>query len=217
MDADPTTHWARWHADYDNPSSALSQRLTVVSRRLCEAIALTIDDDRLVQLISVCAGQGHDVVGALRDNPHRHSVSGHLVELDTYNCQVAREALSSASLSAVGVVQGDASKTDINEDLVPASVILLCGVFGNVADDDVHNTIATLSRLCTEGALVLWTRHRRVPDLTPKIRQWFTQNGYEELHFDSPDDQLFAVGMHKLVVEPLPFLPGVQLFTFTDP
>ena len=34
---------------------------------------------------------------------------------------------------------------------------------------------------------MIWTRHRREPDLTPQIRAWFTGAGFEELAFGSPE------------------------------
>ena len=33
---------------------------------------------------------------------------------------------------------------------------------------------------------MIWTRHRREPDLTPQIRDWFPASGFEEIAFDAP-------------------------------
>ena len=103
---------------------------------------------------------------------------------------------------------------DAYEGAVPADVVLLCGVFGNVSDEDVERTVSNASRFCAPGAVVIWTRHRRSPDLTPAIRGWFERSGFAELAFDSPNGQSFAVGTHRLGSDPLPFQRGLRLFTF---
>jgi hypothetical protein len=39
----------------------------------------------------------------------------------------------------------------------------------------------------TPGATVIWTRHRRPPDRTPRFRALFTAAGFEEIAFGSPE------------------------------
>lgn len=64
--------WSDWHKGYDDdPESALSARLRVVQRYLRAAIDACAPG--AVRIVSVCAGQGHDVVGALQD--HRDGVT----------------------------------------------------------------------------------------------------------------------------------------------
>jgi hypothetical protein len=62
--------------------------------------------------------------------------------------------------------------------------------------------------------VVVWTRHRRPPDLTSTVRAWFAAVGFEELACVAPDDAFFAVGARRLVAEPQPLVPGAQLFAF---
>lgn len=204
--------WTRWHLDYADPRSALSKRLGVVVTRTREAVKAAPAGE--VRLLSVCAGQAYDVVGALRGHPRAADVRGLLVELDPDNVTVAREGLAAAGLSRLGVRRDDAGRTDAYSGAVPADVVLLCGVLGNVSDDDARTTVGAVSRLCAPGATLVWTRHRRAPDLTPSIRGWLADAGWEELGFDSPDDESFAVGTHRLTGPPLPFAIGLRLFTF---
>jgi hypothetical protein len=112
------------------------------------------------------------------------------------------------------VLQGDAGVTSIYRDAVPADVLLLCGIFGNVTDEDLRRTVANASRLCAPHATVLWTLHRRDPDRTPELREWFDAAGYEELAFDSPGPDRFALGTIRLKVPPLPYVPNLRLFAF---
>jgi hypothetical protein len=139
---------------------------------------------------------------------------GRLVEADPHNSAVSGRALDAAGFSAAESVCGDASTSDAYEGILPADVVLLCGIFGNVSDDDVQHTVATASMLCAPGAHVVWTRHRHAPDLTPSIRRWFDDGGFEEVAFDSPGPGMWSVGTHRLTVEPQPFRRGVRLFTF---
>jgi len=211
-DPEQGTRWWRWHLDYDDPASALSRRLDVVQRRIRDAV----EDAPMgtIRLISVCAGQGRDVLGALDQHSRAADVVGRLVELDDANARAAVSALSTSGLTGIEVVRADASVTDAYGGAVPANVLLLCGVFGNVSDADIERTVRNASRLCASGAVVIWTRHRRPPDLTDAIRDWFEQSQFVEVAFDSPQDQSFAVGTHRLVGDPLPFAHGLRLFEF---
>jgi len=204
--------WATWHDAYDDPDSDLSHRLIAVQRRLADAI----DDSPpgVVRVISACAGQGHDILGVLDTHPRAREVHAWLVESDDHNVLVARRRVEAAHLENVHVLQADAGITGAYRDAVPAEVLLLCGISGNVSDDDLRRTVANASRLCAPHATVLWTRHRRDPDRTPELRAWFEAAGYEELAFDSPGPDSFALGTIRLKVPPLPYLPDFRLFTF---
>lgn len=205
--------WTRWHLAYADLGSALSRRLGAVVARTREAVKAAAPSD--VRLVSVCAGQAHDVVGALRGHPRAADVQGRLVELDPDNVAAAREALASAGLTRIEVRHDDAGRTDAYEGAVPADVILLCGVLGNLSDEDAEATVSNVSRLCAPGATVIWTRHRRAPDLTPSVRGWLGDAGWEEVSFESEGEDSFAVGTHRLLGPPLPFVRGLRLFTFT--
>jgi hypothetical protein len=74
--------------------------------------------------------------------------------------------------------------------------------------------VAALPSLCAPGALVLWTRHRGAPDLTPAIRSWFGEAGFREEAFDVSPDGFMSVGAHRLAGEPAALMPGQRLFTF---
>ena len=68
------------------------------------------------------------------------------------------------------MIEGDASLARHFAAAVPADLVLVCGVFGNISADDIAATVAALPSFCAPGASVIWTRHRRPPDLTPAIR-----------------------------------------------
>jgi DinB superfamily len=92
--------------------------------------------------------------------------------------------------------------------------VLVCGVFGNIAADDITRTIRSLPSLCAPGATVVWTRHRRPPDLTVLAREAFISAGFAEVAFETHDNFLFGVGVNRLVAEPTAFEPDVEMFAF---
>jgi len=205
--------WVAWHAAYDDPASPLSARLERIRSHLSDAI------DRApagrVSLVSLCAGQGHDVIGILPHHPRRADVCAVLVEADARNADLARAAAARRGLSQVEVRQADASLVASFADALPADVLLLCGIFGNVSDRDIRRTVQAAPALCRAGATVIWTRHRRPPDLTPRIRAWFADSGFEEIAFDEPETSaLTSVGVNRLRSTHTAELPGHRLFTF---
>lgn len=157
--------WVEWHQAYADPASGLSARLRSVRRHLSRAIDQAAAGP--VRLVSLCAGQGDDVVGVLAVHPRRDQVSAVLVEAEPRNVQVARCRAAAAGLAQVQVRQADASWPESFADALPAGILLLCGIFGNVSDADIERTAAAAPALCAPGATVIWTRHRRSPDLTP--------------------------------------------------
>jgi hypothetical protein len=163
-----------------------------------------------IRLVSMCAGQGHDVIGALEGHPRAPDVQARLVELEPENCAAARERAP----ANVEIRCGDASQTDEYAGAVPAEIVLVNGVFGNISDTHIQHTIELLPSLCAPGVIVTWTRHRRPPDITGDIRRWFDDAGFEEVAFDAPDGFIFGVGVHRLARTPDPFAPGVQMFEF---
>jgi hypothetical protein len=202
-----------WHDEYDDPNSPLAERLRIVQRRLGEL--LTAARPGPIRLISMCAGQGRDVLGVLPNHERRSDVSGALIELDPVNVRTAGESAAVNRLSSLEIVEGDAAVSDVYAPFVPADLILACGILGNVTDADVENTCHTLSMLCSPGAAIIWTRHGRERDLTPHIRGWLVEGGFEELSFDAPDTpKLFGIGTARLVARPLPWLEGHRFFTF---
>ena len=205
--------WLAGHAAYDDPSSALSARLRCVRSHLSDAV------DRApagrVVLVSLCAGQGHDVIGVVPDHPRRDHVRAVLVESDARNVVLARRAAAGQGLSGVEVRQADAGLAAGFADVLPADVLLLCGIFGNVSDRDIRRTVRAAPALCRAGATVIWTRHRRPPDLTPQIRAWFASAGFGEIAFDALETSaLTSVGVHRLGRGPVAALPDGRLFTF---
>jgi len=203
-----THDWHEWHRAYDQADSPLARRLAVVQR--CIAAALDAAPPGPVAVVSMCAGEGRDILGVLASHPRRSDVHGRLVELDPELAAVAR----SNAPHGIEVLCADAGAMSSYTGAVPAGIVLVCGVFGNITDADMMHTIDELPTLCATGATVVWTRHRRRPDATPAVRQRFSANGFDEVGFHAPEGTMFAVGVHRLAGEPHAFDATGRLFDF---
>lgn len=208
--------WFAWHKPYEVPGSALAVRLKLVQSYISSALDEAPPGE--IRIVSLCAGQGLDVIGAVSGHPRRADVRARLVELDERNTDAARQLAADAGLD-IEVVTGDASLSDAYLGAVPARIVVACGIFGNVSDEDIHRCAGLLPMLCDEGATVVWTRHRREPDLTGAVRRWFVEAGYQEVGFDAPDDHVFvAVGAARWLGAAGEPTAGVRFFTFVgDP
>jgi hypothetical protein len=204
------SEWVDWHKGYV-PGSPLSQRLEVVQRLTREALDRCAPGP--IRVISLCAGDGRDLLGVLDTHPRAADVDAMLVELDPELAERARSRAAQMS-ATIEVVTGDASSTSSYAGAVPADIVLACGIFGNLTDDDIHNSVEHLPSLCAPNATVIWTRGTFAPDLTPTIRGWFVAAGFSELAFVAIPGTTAAVGAHQLVSQARAFEPGLQLFTF---
>jgi hypothetical protein len=209
-DAQADLDWAAWHAAYEDPDSVLGRRLALVQAQV--RAALDAAPRGPIRAVSVCAGQGHDLIGVLAGHPRREDCSALLVELDARNVALANAAARGAGLDGVRAVAADGSLSDSYLDGVPADLVLVCGVLGNVSAQDALATVGQLPELCAAGATVIWTRHRNPPDLVPQLRERFEQAGFSELA--SADAPPFWVGVNRLQGAPRPLRRGVRWFRF---
>ena len=208
--------WAAWHEAYDNPDTPLAQRLLAVQARITEALDQAPAGP--IRAVSICAGQGRDLIDVLREHPRRRDVAARLVELDPRNAAAARQRAAAAGLTQVEVVTGDAAQTGAYAGLIPAGLVLACGVFGNITDGDVARTIRCCAGLCAPGGTVVWTRGRGEPDLVPQICDWFAAEGFALVGVSEPvgvaDPRTrWAVGAHRFGGPSLT-LPDQKMFTF---
>jgi hypothetical protein len=209
------SHWVRWHLEYENPASPLSLRLRMVQAMVRDVLDAARPGP--IRIVSMCAGQGRDVVDVVAGHARAADVQALLVELDPALVAFARSRVDAAGLGArVQTVEGDAAQCHWYADHVPADLVLVCGVFGNISDFDIARTVAALPGFCRSGADVIWTRHRRPPDATPSIRAAFAAAGFEEVAFEAPDGYVLTVGRERLRASapPVVFDPAARLFEF---
>lgn len=200
--------WYEWHEQYEDPESHLAQRLATVQSRI--RAALDEAPPGPLRAISVVAGQGRDLIPVLASHPRGADVNARLVEIEPRNTAVARELAD--GMSCVDIVTGDASLVDAYAGLVPADLVLLCGLFGNITDQDIRATISAARGLTRAGGTVIWTRGRGEPDEFEWVASVFEEYGFERV-FLSEAGPRYGVGAHRHAGPVLP-LPDRSMFTF---
>jgi hypothetical protein len=207
-----------WHELYDDPGSSLPRRLALVR----EVLRAELDArPGPVRVVSLCAGDGRDILGILAEREDAARVSVTLVEVLPELVERARTAAADVAAD-VEVVAADAgcSATYVGLATVPADVVLLVGVLGNVSDADVAATVAAMPRLCAPGATLVWSRGRSLEgadDFITPVREAFSAAGFTEMcirSFDVGDDDRTALGVVRLDGPPVPLRPRELWFTF---
>jgi precorrin-6B methylase 2 len=204
-------NWHTWHDAYDDPNTWQARRLVTVRER----IRATLDEAPPGPLtaLAMVAGQGRDLIPELAVHPRRDDVTARLVELDPDNADAARSAAKAAGLSNVEVVTGDAALTDHYVGLAPADLVLICGLFVHIADEDILRVVRHAPALVKRGGRVIWTRDLGEPNLVPEICDWFAEEGFEKV-FQTGPEVTHAVIEHRLLVGTLPLPADTTLFTF---
>ncbi len=209
------TDWVAWHRGDDDPDSPLSQRLTAVQRGVASAL------DQLsagpIRIVSLCAGDGRDVLPVVAGHGRRNDVSVMLVEFDPDLAAGARDRATPAGLEdAVVVREEDAGKIATIVDMVPVDLLLLCGIFGNITEADIRATVGAVPSLVRPGGFVIWTRGAFAPDLREAIRTMFRDQSCTEVAYDSEPNG-YGVGVAQLAADakPVTLESTARLFTFT--
>lgn len=188
------TDWGAWHEQYDDAETSLSRRLLVVQAQLR---ALLDDAASVRRVLSLCAGDGRDVLPVLAELPEERRPEVTLVELGPRLAAAARSSADALDVAAT-VITGDAGVSATWRHVVPVDLLLLCGIFGNVTDADVRSTIGASPAALRPGGAIVWTRgHRGGADVRPQVRQWFAQAGYSEVAFDA-EPIGYGVGVARL-------------------
>jgi hypothetical protein len=207
--------WFEWH-DLYNVEPRLQQRLQIVRQYIWNAIDASPPGK--IRVVSLCAGDGRDLLGTLASHPRRNDVYGRLVELNPQLAEQGKASVKSDGLSnQLEFVNGDATNSSSYVGVVPADIIIVCGIFGNLADEaELRRLIANLPVLAKKGSFAIWTRGNSdgiaYSDI---VRQVFRKNEFEEVNFQLTLTGDMGVGIHKYLGEGLPLVENRQLFEFS--
>jgi len=109
----------------------------------------------------------------------------------------------------------DAGDSDAYVGAVPADLVLMVGIFGNISDAHLKQTIATTSQFCQPSGTLLWSRGREGGDRNDEIRASFAAAGFTELDYETINSgSRPAVGAMRYDGPFQPLVPGKHLFTF---
>jgi hypothetical protein len=180
--------WYDWHRGYDE-STALKRRLETVRRHIVDGLDRA--PSGLLRVLSICAGDGRDLIGALRDHPRRNDVTATLVELDPRLVKRGRALATSAGLEAqVRFDCADATRSDTYDGRVPSQLTVACGVIGNLSPATRPAFVRLASAVCALDGSLIWTRLLSANDgatCAPLIRRLLAGAGFEEVRADVVD------------------------------
>ena len=83
-----------------------------------------------LRVLSLCAGDGRDVLPVLARWQAHKEIHGWLVELQSDLADRARDEAHSVSLRQLEVIRGDAAEPTEHTGAIPADLIVACGIFG---------------------------------------------------------------------------------------
>jgi hypothetical protein len=169
-----------------------------------------------VTVLSICGGQGRELIGALEDHPRKGDVRGRLVELDADNTAFASRWAAEAGLTGLEIITGDASLGTSYEGLGPVDLVVISGVFGHLGTSDRLRLIDFTRQLCQPGTGMVWTSHLSNDGPAEWVRRAFVECRFEELEHDlvPGDDFQFTVTRNRYTGAQQPLDPNQKIFTF---
>jgi hypothetical protein len=219
--------WYKWHDAYDH-DPALKKRLVLVRNHLSRCLDRSAPGE--VRVISVCAGDGRDILRTLVDHKRLADTRVRLVELDPNLVADGKDACQALGLSShVEFVIGDATDPSSYRAVAPANIVVMCGMLGLVDLPELPNVVRAMQALCRHKGHVVWTRRLDWRDGVRQIKvlqELMAKAGFRRaalnvtsfgaLLWKAPRAS-FAVGTHRYDGEPITLPEGGRLFTIADP
>ncbi len=207
--------WFEWHDLYQS-ETRLQQRLQIVQEYI--ATALNVQPEGVIRIVSACAGDGRDLLGVLANHSRKADVRARLVELNPQLVERGRVAIATAGLAKqIEFINGDATLSDNYAGAVPADVVIVCGIFGNLADEAALNQLlGNLKFLAKSGTFIIWTRgHRDGIAYSDIVRQNLKTFNFSEVDFRLTATGDMGVGLHRYQGEAAPLPGNEHLFVFS--
>jgi hypothetical protein len=190
--------WSRWPSQaYDKPR--YQHRLAGVVRHVSLAVAAC--PTRAIQVTSLCAGDGRDVIGALATHPRCSDVRATLVELNPTSVANGRTRIAATGLGhIVKFIEGDATSYETYRNIPRADVLLVCGVWGHVPEHQRSEMMRAICGLTQIGGTVIWTRGvGKGMERLDEIKALFTPPDWKQIRLDITPDREFVVASYRLV------------------
>jgi len=189
--------WNNWpRRAYDRGS--YQHRLEAVEQHLHTAL------DRApagrIRVVSICAGDGRDVINVVDSHSRRGDVTAWLVEADCKSVEAGIARARAAGLdNHVRLIQADATMFATYQDIPRADVLLFCGVWGHVAAEERDSVVAACRALCCQGGSLIWTRGVQFGMArVDEIRGLFRESQWEQAQETITSDKKWVVVTHRL-------------------
>ncbi len=207
--------WTHWYRHYDVAPS-FQARLRIVREQIDAALRQCPAGP--VTVVSVCAGDGRDVIGALAGHPRTPDVTAWMLDTHAESLARGRQAAAQAGLERqVRFLDADAARAASYVGIVPADLVLMSGFLGHLPRANISALIEALPMFCKTGGGLIWNRHLVLNgggEQVPAIRAMLHQAGFQELHFETTDPDGFAVGRARFTGRTIPLDATRILFHF---
>ena len=207
--------WNDWYQQYESFPS-LQARLRIVQQQI--SAALDECPSGPVRIVSLCAGDGRDLSGALQHHPRRNEVTASLLDSDLKSIHRGEVAAHAAGLGGqLRFIHADATLAGNYAGAVPADLVLLSGFLGHLHHQDIPGLIRSLPMFCRTGGWVIWNRHLVLYDGREQvrlIRELFQQAAFKEVHYETTAPDGFAVSRARFAGQIVPLDATRVLFEF---
>jgi hypothetical protein len=207
--------WVRFHDLYAT-WPPLQSRLRIVREQVAAAIAAAPAGP--IRMLSLCAGDGRDLLGVLTDHPRSADVHACLVESNADLVARGDATLSQLDLPAtVRFLHADATRADTYLAIAPADIVIAAGVFGNLPHESSARLVRSLRSLCKTGGAVIWThktRDRADEYIVALLLQFFRDGGFRQQKLARTDPPGFLVASHTFLEQQEPLIITETLFEF---
>ena len=205
--------WGGW-PEQAYQRDAYQQRLSAVQEHLAECLDTAPPGP--VHIISICAGDGRDVIGVLESHPRRDDVSAWLVESNEQSVDFGIRRAQSAGLErTVNFVNEDATDYVTYRNMAPADIVLVCGVWGHVPTPERKPLVRAIASLCKPNGVVIWTRgvSKGLAQLR-EIQSHFVGPSWEEVRLHLTPDKWWGVASHRYYGPPVERPESGRIFNF---
>ena len=132
-------------------------RLKTTTRMIAESLAEAPAGE--VRVLSLCCGDGRDLLGALRDHPRKGDVRALMIDRDASSVRRGRQWAHEQGLGErIEFVNSDAADWTGMGGWVPFHMVIISGVFVHLTVEHAQNLVGALPMLCRDGSTVVWNR-----------------------------------------------------------
>jgi 2-polyprenyl-3-methyl-5-hydroxy-6-metoxy-1,4-benzoquinol methylase len=205
--------WSNWPAmSYQRVS--YRKRLQAVQDHFAASLAEA--EPGPVRVVSICAGDGRDVMGVLESHARREDVNAWLVELDRKSVEAGIKRRDATGLSKlVTFLHADATDFATFKNILPCDIVMVCGVWGHVPPAERLSLVKALGKFCKPGGTVVWSRGvDRGRSRFTDIQALFEHNSFERVSESITPDDKWAICTHRYMGRPVEVPTSGRIFNF---
>jgi hypothetical protein len=205
--------WNSW-PDQAYQSDRYQRRLSAVQEHLAECLDNAPRGS--VRVVSICAGDGRDVIGVLGSHRRRQDVAAWLVETSRQSvASGVRQAARAGLENTVHFLNVDATVFETYNNIAPSDILLLCGVWGHVPSGERGQLVRAMTALSKPGGTLIWTRGvSRGLGRLHEVQSLFTVSGWAAARVTLTSDKKWAVVTHRHDGRPQELPASGRLFHF---